>query len=121
STKKVSSATAMGGLGCQSLTRGFGRLRLQEACGLEFVPDGNGHNGHRGARPEALRGGRVELGDIDHDDSAVVPLYEQVLTRHSVHGAADGHPPSLVPRCCTSLFEPRRWQQSLRGACRRWG
>ena len=43
----VSMATAKGRLGCQSLTRGFGRLRLHEACGLEFVPDGNGHNRHR--------------------------------------------------------------------------
>src|SRR5262249_52257791 len=68
-----------------------GGARLDEARGLEFVPNGDSHNGHRGAEPEPPRGAQVELGYVDHDESAVVALEKQIRTGDPVYGAAEGH------------------------------
>src|SRR5262249_24363235 len=47
---------------------------LDEAGGLEFVPNRNSHDGHVGAEPGPPRGARVEFGHVDHYDSALVAL-----------------------------------------------
>ena len=64
---------------------------LDEAGGLEFVPNGNRHDAHVGAEPGPPRGARVEFGHVDYHDSAVVALEKEIRTGEPVHAAAEGH------------------------------
>jgi len=84
--------------------------RLDEARGLEFVPNGDSQNCHGGTEPEPPRSTRVEFGDVDLDDSTVVTLEKEKLIRigDPVHAAAEARPASVLRTRWMRLFKARR-------------
>src|SRR5262249_30753624 len=94
-----------------------------DARGHEFVPDGKRNNGHLGTKPVVSCGARVESGDIDYDDSTVVPLDIQVLTGESVKTSAEFDPLCRLATRWRVLLRPRgcyRSGRSGRSGRRRW-